>query len=56
MARLTKEQVAELLRLRTENNMTQHQLAAHFGITQPAVFNHLKKNGLTKERQKVENV
>lgn len=50
MARLTNDQVEELVRLRVEENKTQIELSKLFNITQPAVWRHLKKRGLTKAR------
>lgn len=52
MARLTVEQIEELVRLRTEENKTQAELSEQFGISQPAVWRHLQKRGLTRERSK----
>lgn len=51
MPRLTSEQVEELVRLRVEENKTQVELSEIFNITQPAVWRHLKKRGLTKKQR-----
>lgn len=51
MPRLTSEQVEELVRLRVEENKTQVELSEIFNITQPAVWRHLKKRGLTKKQK-----
>jgi len=56
MPRLTSEQVEELIRLRVEEKKTQVELSKHFNITQPAVWRHLNKRGLTKQRAKEEPV